>query len=505
MKTKLLCVLLIPLVMESMTSCKNSNFAGIKTISFETNWDTIRPLANPDKGWYHHMFDNGIIRYLIQNDSTFFAFPGMDHLYLRLAWAFLEPEEGKFNWEVIDTLINKYVPLGYKFAFCITSMETGGAPYVVPVEINGVPYATPYWVRQAGAKGVTGTKGGSPFWAPDWSDPVYLEKLENFQRAFAERYDGKPWVRRIEIGSIGEWGEGHTFRSTGIPPTVEDVKANMDVYLRCFKKTQLLVPDDLLHYQKNDEDIETLYNYAVDNGCTLGDWSPLVGYYIKNYLDTWTVSHPHFYDPLYLTKPIVFELEHYRIVKRNGHFLGKNGRDTIPGLGVSGAHIFRKAIELIHPTYISFHGWIDTFLIDNPDLPAELLNLCGYWYFPVSAEFAPKMKSGNNSFKIDFINKGVAPAYRNYSLILRLEPNGKGKPVELVIEDAQNKLLLPGIQKTLTYSFTIPDEIKTGNYMLKFKLKDLNEWEPREVFLGINESLEDDNHFINLGKVKIEL
>lgn len=503
MKIRFFLVFIITPLMISMISCKNSQFAGMKTIHFETKWDTIRPLANPDKGWYHHMLDNGIRRYLIQNDSTFFSFPGMDHLYLRLAWAYLEPEEGKFNWEIIDTIINKYVPLGYKISYRITSKETGVNPLSLPLENDGVRYATPSWVRKAGAKGIVPAPPASPYWTPVWDDPVYLEKLDNFNRAFAERFDGKPWVRYIDVGSIGDWGEGHTHPSTKIPPTVAEIKANIDVYVKNFKRTQVVVTDDLLYWGKKKEDVQLLYDYAVSKGITLRDDSPLVGWYVENYFDTWTVSHPQFFDPLYLSKPTIFELEHYLAVKNNGHFLGKNGRDTIPGIGVSGAHMFRKAMELIRPTYIGFHGYIDTFLIDNPDLPAEFLNLCGYWYFPVSAGYAPKMKSGKNSLKIDFLNKGLAPAYRNYSLILRLEPNGKGKPIELVIDNAENKLLLPGIQKTLTYSFSIPEEIKTGNYVLKFKLKDLSEWEPREVLLGINESLEDEDHFITLGKVKI--
>jgi len=24
----------------------------------QSQWDTLRPLANPDKGWYHHQLDN---------------------------------------------------------------------------------------------------------------------------------------------------------------------------------------------------------------------------------------------------------------------------------------------------------------------------------------------------------------------------------------------------------------------------------------------------------------
>ncbi|HYX09965.1 MAG TPA: hypothetical protein VE912_24780, partial [Bacteroidales bacterium] len=170
-------------------SCSmNQNFAPKKT-NLLSQWDTVRPLANPDKGWYHHMLDNGVGKYLIQDDNDLTSFPGMDHLYLRLAWAYLEPEEGVFNWSYIDDIVEKYVPQGYGISFRITCKETGGEPNSVPYKLDGVGYATPYWVRQAGAKGVDHPKYGPPEWTPDWDDPIFLKKLDDFHKAFAERYD----------------------------------------------------------------------------------------------------------------------------------------------------------------------------------------------------------------------------------------------------------------------------------------------------------------------------
>ena len=135
-------------------SCFGCSYFGPQKTDLTMKWDTIRPLANPDKGWYHHMLDNGINKYLIQDEKDLTGFPGMDHLYLRLAWAFLEPEEGKFDWSYIDNIVDKYVPMGYKISFRISCKETGGAPSAVPVEINGIRYATPYWVVKEGAKGI---------------------------------------------------------------------------------------------------------------------------------------------------------------------------------------------------------------------------------------------------------------------------------------------------------------------------------------------------------------
>jgi hypothetical protein len=463
------------------------------------HWDTLRPLANPDKGWYHHHFDNGIDKYLISSDSILASFPGMDHLYLRLCWAYLEPEEGKFDWNYIDNIVEKYVPLGSGISFRISTKETGGAPGSVPQEINGIRYATPYWVKQAGAKGVDRPEFGSPSWTPVWDDPVYLEKLDNFHRAFAEKYDGKPWVRYIDVGSIGEWGEGHTHFSTRIPPTVDEIKANINIHLKNYKQTQLIVTDDLIYWNKPETDVKELLDFVVSNGITFRDDSPLVKWYVDNNLETWSVSHPHFFEAVYKTKPTVFELEHYRAVKGNDYWLGKNGVDTIPGKGVSGAKIFRNAIQLIHPTYIGFHGFLEDWLAENPDLTNELLNLCGYWYFPKSVEITEAGK-GKLSFNIEWLNKGVAPAYSVYKLRgkLRIADNSEETATTFEITDSGNKKWMPDEITLEKYAVSL-NEIPRGKYQFSIQLSDKKSGRPVE--LGLNSELKDEDEFFNIAKI----
>jgi hypothetical protein len=36
------------------------SFFSIQTIDFIPDWDSVRVLKNPYKGWYHHLLDNGI-------------------------------------------------------------------------------------------------------------------------------------------------------------------------------------------------------------------------------------------------------------------------------------------------------------------------------------------------------------------------------------------------------------------------------------------------------------
>jgi hypothetical protein len=476
---------LIAGILFSFSSSKN--LVAQKT-DLVNKWDTIRPLINPDKGWYHHMLDNGVNKYLIQNEKDLTGFPGMDHLYLRLAWAYLEPEEGKFDWSYIDNIVAKYVPMGYKISFRISCKETGNAPGSVPVEINGIRYATPFWVVLAGAKGIDRPEFGSASWTPDWDDPVYLEKLDNFHKAFAEKYDGKPWVRYVDVGSIGDWGEGHTWSSTRIPPTMNEVKTHINIYLKHYKKTQLIVTDDLLASTKSETEKQELLIYAIENGFSLRDDSPMVQGYMQNDLATWTVRHPEFFAEVYKIRPTVFELEHYGKVKSNGYWIGKNGEGIIPDYKVNGADVFRNAVKIIRPTYVGFHGYLSEWLTDNPEFTKEMLNMCGYWYFPKSIN-TTRHKNRKLSFEIEWFNKGVAPAYSLYQLKGKLTSiENPNKSVYFTVLDSGNKNWLPDTHFTETYSTKLNEKLE-GACSLSFQLFDTRSGRPVEP--GLKEELRD--------------
>ncbi|MDR0287841.1 MAG: DUF4832 domain-containing protein [Clostridiales bacterium] len=487
----------IVLLFLTLTACTGKK--EITQVDYRPQWDTLRVIKNPNKGWYHHLYDNQVVRYNIINQALFDSFPGMDHLYLRLAWSFLEPEEGVYNWALIDDVVSQYVPRGFGISISITCKETGRFPIVVGQQKKGVQYATPVWVEEAGAKGVVTENDGVLSWSPVWDDPVYLQKLDAFHQAFAARYDGQPWLRYVDVSSIGEWGEGHTSFSTKIPPTVKEVKDNINIHLKHYKKTLLVATDDLLSYDKPEEEVQELYDYAVNNGLTIRDDSPMVAFYLEHYLDTWSVASPHFYDPLYKKKPIILELQHYWAVKEDGNWIGKNGEGIIPAYHLSGAEIITKVIETMHATYIGYHGYAEEWLADNPDLTNKLANRCGYWYFPVSASLDSEIFPGENKINITWLNKGVAPAYNVYSLLLKFTHTKSGKETEIRIENSHNLNWLPNEEKDETYTFTIPSALEKGDYRVSYKLLFKNQL----VDVGIKATAMDKNHFVNVGVVAL--
>ncbi len=468
-----------------------------REIDMKPYWNDQIPLENPHKGWYHHFPDNHINKYIIKEDSHLLDFPGMDHLYIRLSWAYLEPQEGKFDWEVIDSIIRKWVDHGMGISFRISCKETS-------TDRIEQQYATPKWVMEAGAKGDyyrRGEKVGPDGpWEPIFDDPIYLEKLENFLRAFAARYDGKPWLRYVDIGSIGDWGEGHTSSGSRLEYGYEQRKIHIDLHCKYFQKTQLVISDDFVYTAGDPEVQKKLHQYIVDHDISYRDDSILVDYYVRAYPDTYTVRTPEVFLDTYQTMPNVLELQHYSAVKRDGNWWGKEGSSLKKyGKGKSGMEMFRGAIDLLHATYIGYHGDAHEWLTDNPQLTKGLLNRCGYWYFLHSVEVPDTIHPGEDlSISMVWENKGVAPAYYPYHLLILLEGP---ETMEFSMPSGNQKWLPKKGVFQEKYEIGIPKYFPAGEYALKGKL--YSKEEKRDVFLALDPNRMDEGDFYQVGTVKI--
>lgn len=157
-----------------------------RSFDLRPHWDDQAALANPHKGWYHHYPDNHIDKYRIAQAADLLRFPGMDHVYIRLAWAYLEPKEGEFHWPVIDSIIEKWTAHGLGIAFRISCRETSTdrpeqqyATLEMLWENRGVaPAYQPYSLRfrLEGSETVNfEVPAGNQRWLPKPAGPTFLE------------------------------------------------------------------------------------------------------------------------------------------------------------------------------------------------------------------------------------------------------------------------------------------------------------------------------------------
>ncbi|GIV17025.1 MAG: beta-galactosidase [Armatimonadota bacterium] len=417
----------------------------VGTTGLQDGWVTVRPpdtgeaLVNPGMGWVLHYYDNIPENYgsRLEPSDTVDDFPGLSVVYLRIPWSYIELEEGHFNWSVLDTPAQRWIAKGKQVALRISCSE------------SWTRWATPEWVHRAGARGYdfepgVGVKEGGPYWEPDYDDPVFLQKLENFLAALAKRYDGNPEVAFIDVGSLGVWGEGHTFASTRRKISPETVKRHIDLHLKYFKRTLLAANDDFSFHGE-----ETI-DYAREKGLTLRDDSILVQGGENAYF------HAGMAQAFWRDRPVILECEHYGPSKERGYW--QDGSKYL------------QAVEEYHASYASIHWWPREFLQENRELIEKINRRLGYRLRLVEASWQRQVKVGDRwHLRWRWSNVGVAPCYRGgYPAITWKDE--KGGVVAVLVDEGLNVRNLPvappdkaeAIESRA--SFALPFQLKPGVY-----------------------------------------
>jgi hypothetical protein len=401
--------------------------------------DTGAALVNPGMGWTMHYYSNVPRNYgsPLEPSDTLDDFPGLSTVYLRLPWAYLEPEEGKYNWAILDTPAQRWIAKGKRIAIRITCSE------------NWMTHATPEWVKDSGAKGTHYTFGkgrvesGGP-WDPFFDDSVFVEKLGRFLAALAARYDGNPNVEFIDIGTYGLWGEGHTHISSR-QDSLEIQKLHIDLHLKHFKNTLLCISDDFAGHDQPGERFP-ITDYAFSKGVTIRDDSILV----QPPPRAW--YHAGMAQLFWPELPVILEHDHIASSKIRGAWDGG---------------LLLRAVEEYHASFMSIHGFPREYLAENRETIDAINRRMGYRIMPVDISWpatvpiathpeaivahqdVTRHSDPGKNFKVrwSWANKGVAPCYTGGFPALTLKEK-KGGIVSVLVDetfDVRNlKVGVPG-------------------------------------------------------------
>jgi len=405
--------------------------------------DNGAELANPGMGWVLHYYDNVPSNYgsRLKPSDTLDGWPGLTVIYLRIPWSYIEPEEGKFNWSILDTPAQRWIGKGKQLAFRISVSE------------SWMRWATPKWVADAGAKGYDflpgkGVRADGPFWEPDFDDPVFLAKLDRFLGAMAARYDGNPEVAFVDVGSLGVWGEGHTWSSTLRPITAATVKRHIDLHKKHFRKTLLAANDDMGGSDARGR--SEAIDYAAAQGLTLRDDSILVQAGRNAYF------HAAWADAFWPKAPVILESEHY-------------GGSKARGCWQDGS-LYLKAVEEYHASYVSIHWWPHEFLEETRPLVRQINQRLGYRLQLTEAGWPKAIRLGERlPVRSAWRNAGVAPCLPGAHPIWTLK-DSQGGITAVLVDDALDARSLPvaapgkAPAPSRETDFGLPFQLRTGRY-----------------------------------------
>ena len=409
---------------------------GIPNVIIVSPLESDEVLVNPGMGFTTQSSIDGEVP----------GYPKSSIAYYRWYWDELEPQEGKFNWKMVDSVLAAAHAHGQRLATRI--MPANGRPRI------------PEWYRKTGAKGfefiaestqLSGKKDVS--WMPDHADPLFAKYMGRLVKEFAKRYDGHPDIDHIDIGSYGHWGEWHlSFIREKEEYPFEIKKMIIDWYLEGFKKTPMVIP----------EDAEEGLVYATGNGTgwradCMGDYGPPNNWNLM----TRYLQLPRMYPSVgeaWKTRPVAFEscgtMETWL----------EAGRD----------------IEFIYSVCLELH----TSILNNKSssIPPQwwpatekFLKRMGYRLVVRLFRHEKYLEPGDTlHIEMQLDNIGVAPPYRAYKPVFEIRQAGERRKSTILIskETDWNVLKwLPGRHQYATI-LIIPKNAEPGRYNVYFALLD---------------------------------
>jgi hypothetical protein len=389
-------------------------------------------------------------------------FPDTSVAYFRWFWSQLEPEQGKYRWEIIDTALEE------------------ARRHDQTLDFRLMPYdqrhPLPEWYRKSGAR--RANKPSDPdgeIWSPDAGDPLYLKYWGALVAAAGARYDGHPYLDSVDISSVGYWGEGWG----PYLPEWPAQKALINIYFDAFKRTPLLM--------NFDEPQALAYGVNRGAGWRLDCWGDLGGRgkRMMHMLDMYPeqVARTGIQDA-WQRSPVSLET-----CGTPGSWKAWGYTDQQIDYNIAQALRWHATTINIKSTAIPTE-WRDKF--------NEFQKRLGYRFILRKLEYPRSVKAGRMMpVHMWWLNAGVAPVYEEYWLAIELySTNGSA----VIRTPADVRKWLPG-DAVFDSTVYVPATLKPGEYRFRVGLLDPRTEKP-SIGLAI-EGRQPDGWY-DLGSIQVE-
>jgi hypothetical protein len=354
-------------------------------------------------------------------------FPESTVAYCRWHWATLEPAQGEVHWNIIDLALREARRHGQRLAIRLMPYDP--------------KHPLPEWYRHSGAhRANSNASKDSNIWQPDFSDPLYFKYWSGLIEQLAKRYDGHPDLDSIDISSVGYWGEGWS----DYMPDFEVQRKLIDIYLKAFRKTPLLM--------NFDEPEALMYGTSHGSGWRfdcLGDlrksWSHMLDFYPE------------------------------QIARTGIGDVWRNAPVSMETCGVPESW-FRHGWDVKHILSEALRWHVSTLNVKSSAIPKAWKNdfddfqrKMGYRFALRRAEWQEQVPAGDSiGVKTWWVNEGVAPIYRAFVLAFRFR---SGDHSSVVRTDVDVRKWLPG-DAIFDGPLFVPESLPPGDYELSVAILD---------------------------------
>lgn len=413
-------------------------------------------LSNPYKGWVtwgNRAASASAIAYEYET------------VYIGIKWSELEAVKGVYDFDYVEDL--------YNFDYWLAQGKKINLRFIMDNPLagyNGIRKDIPQWLYDelvtemgVGNEGtfyygdeIMSALGGSGF-SPNYNSQLLLHYHELAIQALASRYDDTEKIAFVQIGSLGHWGEFHTWPTgSGIFPSPTVAAQYMAHYTTYFHNVKL--------------GLRKPYPYAAANG--FGLFNDIFG--VSQYSGTYTfLDYINNGDTDMGSLSTAADVENsampdfWKTNYSGGEFAEGDIRLHITNDGIMGC------LQQIRDTHVSWLGPCSPTNMYTTDSDAytykanilAIQKLMGYRFALESITHTTALSAGE-SVPITMVwnNKGVAPFYYEWPMELSLI-NSNGTVTYSQSFDVDVTEWLPGrIQKSVTLN--VPTAIASGNYTL---------------------------------------
>lgn len=437
--------------------------------------------TNPYKGWVGWAGEYGrdeSIKYDQWEAGAFYN--DYDTVYLAVRWRELQPNSDQ-DWE-LDAILEKYdipewLAAGKRvnFRFVMDNPEElNGAErrmdipdwlYEELVAADGEAGAGTFYHDATGSLGLGYDVAG---FSPNYYSEKMIERHDEIIRKLAEYFDDTSVTAFVQVGSIGHWGEFHTWPDgTGVWPNPTTCAEYMKPYVKYFKNVKI--------------GVRKPYPYAAENG--FGLFNDIFG------VDAGT---PEFYNYIMngdtdmnggATDEEIAASKMPDFWKTNysgGEFARGQVREHITNeTAKDGSKGVMSSLDQVRYTHVSWLGPCSAADLEVGEIAAyayetnvlAMQKLMGYNF---ALEKISKLGtiSQNTVTTINMIwnNEGVAPFYYEWPIEFSLiDRNGNVAWTQLVDGDITN--WMPG-RTFVSVNLNVPASVNVGNYTLAVAIAD---------------------------------
>lgn len=368
-------------------------------------------------------------------------------VYQVLTWRELEPVKGKYAFEAMEKKykFHEWQQRGVKIIFRVVLDYSSGKvhkdlPDWLYQEIKG----DGIWYNSEVGKG----------FSPNYYNKTLLHYHKQLIQALGKKYNQDPRVAFIALGSLGHWGEWHTYsgKDLHIPfPSISVSNQYVQHYLEAFPDKKLLMrrPYPIVQEQQMG-----LYNDMFGSIRSTNDFI----HWFENGYDSVLANAKIPPMPLFwLHGPSGGE---FGYAGQNGYYYTDDNIETT-------LQMARRS----HLSWVGPSSGIESLTQEEQHNLKHFLNTIGYRFVVRTVAYPDTWTAGTKvPVSLEIENKGVAPFYYPWPVELSLiDENGKVAAQMITKQDIRK--WIPGVNK-IQEQVAIPADLPSGKYSVGLAILD---------------------------------